>query len=408
MVSDQINASEGINEQSYKTESLTDKETREILTPFAFEIDKSLYGIYLATPWKRGFALLFDLFFIFLLSETPSEFLAVVAAVSAYKLCLNPNKDRSSEYGWFRKLIRLLSAFIVFSILATSLPVVMDVINESELKEALKENDEGGIYVGKTPLSVKESIQFSVLSAKIAQDVAEEKCSTVDCWHQYMNEYIDDYAKFTIDKDTAKKAIDTIIEQTKLTENEQFFLSASLYDAYLLALEKNIEDNSNEITHENVIASSNKNVTDNKNKDEPAQHDTRKDKTNELAVSEVKRQGVDQSKTDTRTYSVIKYITALIEDLGLGFGWAALYFTMFTAFWNGQTPGKKIFYIRVVQLDGTQLSFFDSFGRYGGYGAGIATGLLGFIQIFWDANRQGIQDKIASTIVIDLTKKDKI
>jgi uncharacterized RDD family membrane protein YckC len=51
---------------------------------------------------------------------------------------------------------------------------------------------------------------------------------------------------------------------------------------------------------------------------------------------------------------------------------------------------------------------WDSFGRYGGYGAGLATGLLGFIQIYWDPNRQAIHDKISATIVIDVTVYDKM
>nr|WP_244859282.1 hypothetical protein [Shewanella dokdonensis] len=41
-----------------------------------------------------------------------------------------------------------------------------------------------------------------------------------------------------------------------------------------------------------------------------------------------------------------------------------------------------------------------AFGRYGGYGAGVTTGLLGFLQIYWDSNRQCIQDKIGETVVV--------
>ena len=89
---------------------------------------------------------------------------------------------------------------------------------------------------------------------------------------------------------------------------------------------------------------------------------------------------------------------------GLGFGWASFYFTVSTALGGGQTLGKKILGIKVLQLDGTPLSLWDSFGRYGGYGAGIATGLLGFMQIYWDPNRQAIHDKISATVVIDLRK----
>jgi hypothetical protein len=54
----------------------------------------------------------------------------------------------------------------------------------------------------------------------------------------------------------------------------------------------------------------------------------------------------------------------------------------------------------VVALSGEPLGLLDCFGRYGGYGAGFATGLLGFLQIYWDPNRQAIQDKISATVVI--------
>ena len=100
----------------------------------------------------------------------------------------------------------------------------------------------------------------------------------------------------------------------------------------------------------------------------------------------------------------MELIKGIIEDLGLGLGWAALYFSVFTAWWNGKTPGKRLFNIRVLQLDGTPLSMWDSFGRFGGYAAGTATGLLGFLQIFWDPNRQAIHDKISATVVIDEKK----
>ena len=60
--------------------------------------------------------------------------------------------------------------------------------------------------------------------------------------------------------------------------------------------------------------------------------------------------------------------------------------------------------IKIIKLDGKALNLWESFGRYGGYGAGLATGLLGFLQIYWDPNRQAIQDKISETLVIDMRK----
>ncbi|QRK80964.1 RDD family protein [Shewanella sp. LZH-2] len=114
---------------------------------------------------------------------------------------------------------------------------------------------------------------------------------------------------------------------------------------------------------------------------------------------------VDEEESDTR--SVLAWIKGFMSDMGLGFGWAAFYFTVFTAKFDGQTLGKKLLGIRVIQLDGAKISLWTAFGRYGGYAAGFTTGLLGFIQIFWDANRQGIQDKISSTVVIDLAQMHK-
>jgi len=90
----------------------------------------------------------------------------------------------------------------------------------------------------------------------------------------------------------------------------------------------------------------------------------------------------------------------LIDDLGIGSLWAALYLTIVHAWWRGTSVGKKLFRIRVVMIDKRPLNWWLSFERTGGYAAGFATGLLGFAQIFWDPNRQAIHDKVSETIVI--------
>lgn len=103
--------------------------------------------------------------------------------------------------------------------------------------------------------------------------------------------------------------------------------------------------------------------------------------------------------TSTRGF-VSRGMDMITEDLGIGVGWLGLYFTAFLALWNGSTPGKRLVGTRVVQLDGEPIGWWDAFGRFGGYAAGLATGTLGFLQIFWDPNRQGIHDRIARTVVI--------
>ena len=96
----------------------------------------------------------------------------------------------------------------------------------------------------------------------------------------------------------------------------------------------------------------------------------------------------------------LAYLRGVARDLGLGLGWLGLYFTAFLALWNGHTPGKRLLGIRVAKLNGEPPGWWDSFSRFGGYAASVATGLFGFLQILWDANRQGLHDRIAGTVVL--------
>ncbi len=92
---------------------------------------------------------------------------------------------------------------------------------------------------------------------------------------------------------------------------------------------------------------------------------------------------------------------ALLRDIwdqaGSAIGLWSIYFTVTLALFKGFTVGKRIMGIRVVRLDGEPITWWAAFERGGGYVAGIATGLLGFVQIFWDPNRQCVHDKIGGT-----------
>jgi hypothetical protein len=101
-----------------------------------------------------------------------------------------------------------------------------------------------------------------------------------------------------------------------------------------------------------------------------------------------------------QTRGLRRFVAGLADDLGLGFGWMAVYFTAFVVFWNGQTPGKRLLGIRIIRLDAKPLTWWLAFERFGGYAASFSTGLLGFAQIVWDRNRQGMHDKFIETVVI--------
>lgn len=88
-------------------------------------------------------------------------------------------------------------------------------------------------------------------------------------------------------------------------------------------------------------------------------------------------------------------------NLGLIF---LVYFTFFPFIFKGKTPGKLLFRIKVIRLDGAPLSFWSIFGRAGGYSASFSTLGLGFLEAIWHPNRQAVHDRISGTVVI----RDKV
>jgi len=114
----------------------------------------------------------------------------------------------------------------------------------------------------------------------------------------------------------------------------------------------------------------------------------------------VEKLEMEMEKSFWKNLSLVQLLRHTADDLGLSLGWSALYFTFFTARWRGCTPAKRLLGMRVKRLDGAAITYWNAFERWGGYAAGYATGLLAFLPVFWDPNRQSIHDKIASTVVI--------
>ena len=108
----------------------------------------------------------------------------------------------------------------------------------------------------------------------------------------------------------------------------------------------------------------------------------------------------DQLEEARNARGIRAFISGAADDLGVGFGWSAVYFTAFLALWRGQTPGKRVAKVRVLRLDGKPMGWWLSFERFGGYAASFSVGLLGFVQILWDRNRQGLHDKACETVVV--------
>ena len=75
------------------------------------------------------------------------------------------------------------------------------------------------------------------------------------------------------------------------------------------------------------------------------------------------------------------------------------YFTFFHSY-NGQTVGKFICRIRVVDLKEKNISIFKSFVRFFGYYLSLYCLGFGFLWVLIDKNRQGWHDKLAGSIVV--------
>ncbi len=110
--------------------------------------------------------------------------------------------------------------------------------------------------------------------------------------------------------------------------------------------------------------------------------------------------GPSSDLTEVESTGFGGWIADKLDNIGFGLGWWTMYFAILMPLMKGQTPGKKALGIRVVRLDGQAVTWWHAFERAGGYAAGFATGLLGFLQIYWDPNRQATHDKIAGTVVI--------
>ena len=76
-----------------------------------------------------------------------------------------------------------------------------------------------------------------------------------------------------------------------------------------------------------------------------------------------------------------------------------LYFTYFHGT-TGQTFGKVLFGLKVVQATGEKMTLGIGFLRWVGYLISAVVVYLGFIWIAFDGRKQGWHDKIAGTVVI--------
>ena len=95
-----------------------------------------------------------------------------------------------------------------------------------------------------------------------------------------------------------------------------------------------------------------------------------------------------------------KWAEAILTLLGFGLYWG--YFTLFEAFWDGRTPGKRVAKIRVIQRSGRGIGLFEAMTRNL---LRVVDQLpvvyaVGVITIFLTKQHQRLGDLAAGTLVV--------
>lgn len=417
---------------------LTQKETRNMVTPYAFHVSKSLFGTPLARPTKRAFALLIDAALIGLLSQASNILLAFIAAITFFRAGNRLKKKK--RFNVARISLRFVTAILVFVIAVQTIEFAQDVIdtpdeNQQVRTELVKEEGFRDLK-----LNNPEDLALIGLTAKylletknVAKDIEYGRCiEPLTCWTTLGQKLARDLASLPLSRSVSENIFEEFSDAVSddLTPQQKDQLDVAMSQAYEQAagaVERTSEIEEGDIggiDFETGVERANDNDSNAKDKklsDAPQNIATPADSTalaeNSTPQTDIEKESQKEkaqsffttlseiegpSAKGSSPPSILAWVQGIAADLGLGFGWAAFYFSIFTAWWHGQTPGKRVLGIQVIKLDGSSLNLWESFGRYGGYGAGIATGLLGFLQIYWDPNRQAIQDKISETLVIDL------
>jgi hypothetical protein len=357
-----------------------------MVTPFAFNIAPSVLYTPLASPLKRGIAIAIDGLLISVLAEQAGWLFILFVGLTLLI------ERRSHQIGKAFKWALYLS-LLLMTIWVTSDNIV-------ELNRGAHESD----------AITEDAREPSVLAslAILPEIMAFTLCETRACADSKFVGLVAKVEAMPTSHQEKRQMLLQLIAELELPDEDLRALSQTVAEQFPETLEADPASSATMLDNQQRDGAEHLRQPDEVKVNDPKTLavDPEITEENDIHISTISDNEVLED--DKEAYSLLGWTKGILNDLGLGFGWAAFYFTVFTAWFDGQTLGKKLVNIRVIQLDGSAISLWDAFGRYGGYGAGFATGLLGFLQIYWDANRQAIQDKISATVVIDLSKSKQI
>jgi uncharacterized RDD family membrane protein YckC len=110
---------------------------------------------------------------------------------------------------------------------------------------------------------------------------------------------------------------------------------------------------------------------------------------------------IDVVLTNIVVYILTSFISGGTASLVMSFLITLGYFSVFEGSGSGQTVGKRLLGIRVVDFEtGLPIPYGRAFARNIGRLISGLVFLLGYLWMLWDRDRQTWHDKIASTTVV--------
>ncbi|MBT8397012.1 MAG: RDD family protein [Gemmatimonadetes bacterium] len=370
---------------------------RSIVTPYAFAVHPDLLGHPLATPGQRLGAILIDLVVIGFIAQIGAAPLAIGSVALLFWLAFRkPGRDVLG------KVFRIAVGCLGFLILGVTVLVIVWIRWGDVIQETLDEADSGITIQGTGALSPEElargegetSPLIGILQG-IGGYLDLQRAEGQEEAQALLNEFVGDAYDAGLDRGEIRDVLIELLPQDAPWSSAAQEMVEMAIDNLSPPPEVTPVGGEN-VVEEDSVAPFSEAAADSIDRLNRALRISEDDR--EVAETDLARAREDLEAE--RNKGFLAWLLGLVDDLGIGFGWAALYLTVTHAWWKGTSVGKKIFRIRVVMIDKRPLNWWLSFERAGGYAAGFATGLLGFAQIFWDPNRQAIHDKVSETIVI--------
>lgn len=373
---------------------------RTIITPDAFSVAPELLGLPLARPWRRAAAILLDLVLVAILANAQAVFFAFAAGFFVFWLATRglsgaPSRGRRVArvtLGCLGALALTVGALVV----GTALFVDSDtIIGEMETR--------GGEEIAVSAAMVRDLVQLATApdsaSAAAAADRAVERMRDRDIPPEEIRDALENLRSEMDDQETtgrALQALDAALARSGSVPAADTVPVDASVDS-LLAAYADARTRSDSAAMARLAPRLGAELASGELV-EAERHARRQEARAESLREELSE--TEAALEEERSRGILATLYAILDDVGLGLGWAGLYFTFFHGRWEGRTPGKRLLGIRVVRLDGRQLGYWVSFERYGGYAASLFTGLEGFARLIWDPNRQALEDRLAGTVVL--------